>query len=547
VAKKRKNRLTSNVSLGGEQAEADPLLQHAFYESGDYKAIESRIDPHCFVLGRTGGGKSAALQQLEQDHRNRVVRINPEDLALPYITDLGVVRYLASLNVHLDPLFIALWKHVLLVELIRHRYNVDSPAAKQNFLNALRERIRRDPSKRAALDYLDEFEGKFWAETDERVREITQKFERQVKAEAGGRLGLEGAGDVEAGIGGSRSSSAEVRSEQAERFQRIVNETQLARLNQMIGVLDEDILDSQHFTYIVIDDLDRDWVDEAVANTLIRCLFRTVVDLKRVENLKVLVALRTNIFEQLQFRVSGGAQEEKFRALILRMRWTPGDLKLMLDERARAAAQIWNLPHIKSVRDLLPYTSKTRGRAIDHILARGLMRPRDAIAFINESLRLAAGKSRISWDQFDSAEKAYSHGRLLALRDEWKLTYPGMDGVLELFRGAVMPMPRDVFQDYLDRAMLLPADPDFEGVVWMTALSEAMWSPGPDPGWMTVYGPLLALLINIGFVGCAESAERVPLYSHDDPDLLLRPSELEAARYFCIHPAFRAELEIQSR
>jgi hypothetical protein len=260
-------------------------------------------------LGRTGGGKSAALQHLEEVHSGRVVRISPEDLSLPYITDLGVMRYLDAIDVRLDLLFIALWKHVLLVELLRHRYKIDSLTAKENFLANLRERIKRDPAKRQALEYLDQFQGRFWCEADERVREITESFQKKIAAEAKGTIPTVG----ETGLAFGSEHSKETRAEQAERFQRVVNETQLARLNRMIKVLDEDILDStQHFTYVIIDDLDRDWVDERLANDLIRDLFRTVLDLKRVRNLKVLVALRTNIFQQLDFSRRPGAQEEKF-------------------------------------------------------------------------------------------------------------------------------------------------------------------------------------------------------------------------------------------
>ncbi|CNL41460.1 Uncharacterised protein [Mycobacterium tuberculosis] len=44
-----------------------------------------------------------------------MIRISPEDLSLPYITDLQVIRFMDSLNVKLDLFWIALWKHVLLV------------------------------------------------------------------------------------------------------------------------------------------------------------------------------------------------------------------------------------------------------------------------------------------------------------------------------------------------------------------------------------------------------------------------------------------------
>ncbi len=150
----KKSRLASGFTLGGEQAEADPLLEDAFYRSGTYEVIESKDDTRCFIVGRTGSGKSAALQHLEEVNAGHVIRISPEDLSLPYITDLRVIRYLDSLDVNLDLFWIALWKHVLLVEILRHRYKVNSPEAKQRFLGGLRDKLRKDPGKAAALESL---------------------------------------------------------------------------------------------------------------------------------------------------------------------------------------------------------------------------------------------------------------------------------------------------------------------------------------------------------------------------------------------------------
>ncbi|MCA1606109.1 MAG: hypothetical protein LC775_11705, partial [Acidobacteria bacterium] len=404
------------------------LLQQAFIESGHYTAIESRDDPHCFIVGRTGSGKSALLQRVEEQHPEHVIRINPEDLSLPYIADLGVVNYLASLDVHLDPFFIALWKHVMLIEIIKHRYKVDSPTAKQNFISSLRDKISRDRSKIAALDYLEEFEGKFWCETDERVKDITTRFEEQIQKEAGGKLAAPVAGELSGKIGSTGVAGEETTRQLVERFQRVVNETQLPRLNKMMSVLNDEILDSlQHYTYMVVDDLDRDWVDEKVLNSLIRCLFRTVVDLKRVRNLKVLVALRTNIFEQLNFGARTGGQEEKFRSLTLQVRWIRKDLERLLDTRTRAAAELHKVDGIGRISDILPPANKTRGNSLSFILQRTLMRPRDALAYVNECLSLAAGKSRATWADVTSAEPAYSRNRLLALRDEWKPSYPAVE------------------------------------------------------------------------------------------------------------------------
>ena len=81
-------KIRSDFNLGGEQAEADALLADAFVESGPYHAILSRDDPKCFLVGRTGSGKSAILRRLEDVNPDHVVRIHPEDLSLQYITDL---------------------------------------------------------------------------------------------------------------------------------------------------------------------------------------------------------------------------------------------------------------------------------------------------------------------------------------------------------------------------------------------------------------------------------------------------------------------------
>ena len=543
VAGNRNTRkLGSDFTLGGEQAEADSLLERAFYESGHSQAIASRKDTRAFLIGRTGGGKSAALQHLETQNPDHVIRINPEDLSLPYITELGAVQYLAALGLNMDPLFIALWKHVFLVEIIRYRYKVTTPQAKINFFDSLMERIRRDPSKKQALEYLNEFEDKFWCETDERVRDIITKFEEQVDSEAKASFGISHVG-VLGGIANSSASSTEVRTAQAERFQRIVNATQLARLNKMMDVLNDDILDSaQNYTYIVIDDLDRDWVDERIANDLIRCLFRAVLDLKRVRNLKILVALRTNIFEELNFGGRTGGQEEKFRSLTLRMRWTKGQLTQLLDERARAAAEEYHIPNINSIEDLVPHPNSIRGNAITYIIERTLMRPRDAIAYLNECFALAAGKTRLTWEIIHAAERPYSYKRLLALRDEWKPTYPDIDQVFSKFRQAPAMMSREQFTRRLDDAIILITDRKFTGTVWMTAMSEPFWH-GESDDWAELYQPITRLLFDLGFIGCAGSGGRSAVYFYDDPDFLERVSNLAATQHFMIHPAFRAALD----
>lgn len=534
-------RIGREFSLGGEQAESDPLLESAFYESGTYKAIESRNIEKCFIVGRTGSGKSAVLQRLELNSEH-VIRINPENLSLPYILDLQVVRVLSGLGVHLDPLFIALWKHVLLIEIVRHRYKVDSLSDKNALLESLRARFTRDSSKRAALDYLEEFGESFWETTDVRVREITSNFEK--------RIGMTGGLAATAGVASGslsgtfqNSSNVQERTEEAERYQRIVNETQLPRLNKMLDVLDEDILDDQNYVYVVIDDLDRDWVDDYLANALIRCLFRAVLDLQRVRFLKIIVALRTNIFEYLDFGSRMGGQEEKVRSLAVSMRWSDTELRELVDRRVQAAAEMWQTTGIMSLSSILPTNRSKLGLPWSFIVRRTLRRPRDVIAFLNEALALAAGKNRLRWEDLQAAEQPYSDKRLLALRDEWKPTFPGIDRVLHLFRAAPLELTFETLADRLNEAALLPADRDFQGVLWMTPASEPLWSGLGTAAWEDVYQPLTRILYDIGFLGIRERGAKTH-YSYNSPGYADLPSHLRGDITFRVHGAFRPALAI---
>lgn len=538
----QKRRLTSTFTIGGHQAESDPLLDVAFYPSDEFEAISSRDDRRCFLIGRTGAGKSAVLQRLEDTHAEHVIRINPEDLSLPYITNNQALQYLESLNVQLDNFWSALWKHVLIVEIIRHRYNVNSAAAKENFMQSLRAKIRKDPAKRLALDYLDEFEGRFWCEVDDRVKQITETFSEKVVKEANGNLNM-----PPASVGGQRESTIEsstsITREQVNNYQRIVNETQLPRLNKMIAVTNEDILTSeQDFTYIIIDDLDRDWVDATLVNDLIRCLFRAVLDLQRVRNLKVLVALRTNLFAELDFGKLGAGQEEKYRSLILPIAWTRSSLSNLLDQRIRVASKEI-LGNELTLASVLPNTNKNREDPTEYLVGRTLLRPRDAIAYVNECFRVSAGRQTLSWDTIKKAEYEYSRDRLLALRDEWKTTYLGIDQIIECFRGAGSMMDRDEFTRRLDECALLLADPGFPGTVWLTGATLQVFQ-GSGSDWVEERQPIISILYKVGLIGIGRLSSRHIIYFNDEERAAEDRTFLRQSSAYSIHPTFHRGLDV---
>ena len=55
------------------------------------------------------------------------------------------------------------------------------------------------------------------------------------------------------------------------------------------------------------------------------------------------------------------------------------------------------------------------------------MRPRDAIEFVNETLKLAEGAEKITVTHMHKVEHTYSCSRRDALLDEWRSVYPALD------------------------------------------------------------------------------------------------------------------------
>jgi hypothetical protein len=538
----------SNFTFGGIMAEKDPLLSTTYWDNGDFETIISPEDPRCFLIGRTGSGKSALLHHLEENYPNKVVRIIPENLSLPYITNLGVIRQLLELEVRLEPFLKALWKHVILVEILRHRYDITSPERKQTILSLLKDKFKRDPGKVKAIEYLDEFGDKFWCEADERIKQIAETFENKIVASAGldlhvGSLDMKGSSNAEG------KHSREMKSELATRYQRVVNEAQIPRLNEMMNVLNEEALTAQHFTYVIIDDLDKEWEDEVLANLLIRCLLQAVIDIQRIKHLKVLVALRTNIFQQLNYgEQSRGGQEEKFRGVSLTLRWTERDLCSLLENRAEAASHFYHLDPPKTLSQMFPKVNKGAGDPLAYILRRTLMRPRDAILYLNACVREATGKERITWEDIRQAERGYSEERLFAPRDEWKDPYLDIDKVLERFRYKPARMNVEELIQVLEDIALLPANPGFRGDTWLKLISEPIWAPeNAQRSWYEWYGQIVNLLYRISFLGLAKGMQARARYSFDESDRVLSASDLPESIIFEIHPAFYKALDIDDQ
>ena len=78
-------RKDDHIGSAGAAQDAE-FLSQCFIDTGKLKLLEDLSDRRQIVLGRTGCVKSALLWKIEQQNPGRCIRIEPEGLALTYVT-----------------------------------------------------------------------------------------------------------------------------------------------------------------------------------------------------------------------------------------------------------------------------------------------------------------------------------------------------------------------------------------------------------------------------------------------------------------------------
>lgn len=77
-----KYRLRKGVELGKLAAENDKaLLEKAFIDQGHLHELLDAENPKFLILGRTGSGKTALIEQVKA-HIEHVSSLNPEELSM---------------------------------------------------------------------------------------------------------------------------------------------------------------------------------------------------------------------------------------------------------------------------------------------------------------------------------------------------------------------------------------------------------------------------------------------------------------------------------
>lgn len=441
--KQNEFRFHKRDSIGAADALDDiEMLKKCFVDTGDISRLKDFRDNHSIVLGRTGTGKTALLETIAADSPH-IIKIAPDALALNHISNSTVIHFFEEAGLNLDPFYKLLWRHVITIELFQTHFDLDSEEGKKSWIAQMKERFskqsKNDVKRRKALEYLNEWGGRFWEDTEHRVREVTSRIEKGLTSSIGARAKL-----LEASSEEVKKLSEEVRSEIVQLGQKAVNDAQVQELAEILNLVNELFDDPQQQYFIVIDRLDENWVEDRIRYKLIMALIETCRDFCRIENVKLLIALRRDLLDRV-FRLTepSAQQREKYEFMELPLRWSRTDLLKILDTRISELVTSRSRGKHLTHRDLLPKDIK--GTPIGDYLYLHARRPRDIIRLFNACIARAEGGSKVTLSQFREAMGDYSRSRLQALYDEWKLDYPHLSHFTELLQGRPESCKLDTF------------------------------------------------------------------------------------------------------
>jgi hypothetical protein len=316
--------LRAGESIGAAAAEQDhAYLKHCFVKLPIIDLLKDANDPHCILLGRTGAGKSAILWHLEQTV-SQASRIDPAEASFEYVAYSTIVRYFTELGVELHVFYQYLWKHIIVIHVIRECLNVKTEEGFNMLLEKLRVYVLRDQKKSVVIKYLERWNQGFWIDAEEVSKEITTTVAEKLSAELGISVGA-----LETHLAGESSTDEVERLTIRSRAQRIVNDLQMRELNETISALADLLATHQTSYHVLIDDLDTEWGGNAETQyDLLRALTDCIKTFKRITNLKIVLAMREDLYEGMIRAIKDTRfQPEKFDGLLCRIRWKDEQLQ----------------------------------------------------------------------------------------------------------------------------------------------------------------------------------------------------------------------------
>lgn len=407
--------LRRNMNIGTGAAENDSeFLSECFLKTPEYASILDFNDKKMILLGRTGCGKTALIRNVENDV-NVFISIKPDIFAFQYINNVPFINAMKEEGINLDIFYKFLWMHEIVSNIIKQYFAYN----RKDFLKILGENASNSGRISQLKKYLDEYGNIFFEEQS--ATKLTTEIEKKVAAE----MGYTDFFKIKGGLTQTQKQELQTKASQC------INSTQISQLKNVISLLKEYFeRNKQRKIIVAIDDLDQNWIDEDSKYKLIHALLDAIRFFVDIPNLKILVAMRADLLAKTCEIMN--RQNEKDDAFTLKINWNKNMLTVILDKRIN---YLFRHKYQKStdvtfrdvfscvVDDVFGY---------DYILDRTMMRPRDAITFVNMCIAHADGDSKITADAILSAEEEFRFDRLNSLKHEWNLNYPNIEDYIKV-------------------------------------------------------------------------------------------------------------------
>lgn len=542
--KEKEYKFRANVGLGNPEAELDKFLLDAFVSKDEYDFIRDTASDKTIILGRTGSGKSALIRKLKTEVSN-YVDINPEALSLQHLSNSNIINFYKDLEINLDLFYKVLWRHVFIVEIIKIHFP-DDDATRVEFFQSLLSRFKKDKAKSKALRYLKKWEEKFFENTEYQIKEIETNLETELRASIGGDFNISQFAKLAIGIDGAGKDVERKLIEVKHKAQSVVNNIQIDEVNEVMRLLQRDILPkTQRKYYILVDDLDKNWVDTRIVYDLIKALVEVIKEYSRIPQVKIVVALRTNI-DNIVFSRNNvrGLQREKMKYLYLRLTWTPEELKTLINNRLKILMKEVYTNKSPTISDILPEFTKLKGDSFKYMVDRTLLRPRDLLDYFNTCIEYSVNKSKITWKTITGVEKRYSKGRLDALDDEWLENVGDLYSLYSVLKGQSKKFTLSDLHDH--------ANSHFVNVIANGSTGDLndKWKSlfdtfGKDYQPIPLLKEILALCHNVGILGIKISPEDSMTYVHETFQAIRGDEVSKTSPVFYVHPMYQRGLDIK--
>ncbi|UIX31727.1 P-loop ATPase, Sll1717 family [Streptomyces sp. GQFP] len=474
----------ADLHFGREDAERDVteglLLRGGFLPNAAYRAAVS--GRKMLIIGRKGAGKSAICMQLMADSAHTTGKI----LVTPDETAGEEIRRFELQGLPGDSAKALIWRYVFAVHAARHVV-----------AHAKDAHGRRPDSVKALVRFLkqnDELPGE---RLGDRLAQGAKGLQTSLALEAFG---------IKAGVDLAQSPSEGARAAR----QLEVVEQGVAKAVADLGC------DAAHGPLLLmVDQLEQVWSAEPDSNSMVIGLLLAAKHAASLYGrfVRFLLFLRSDIYDSLSF-----GEGDKFHGDELRITWTEQALRDLALARARASAEE-DLSIEELWREIFPPTIRDEETAT-YLFSRCLLRPRDAIQFLNlcqETAWLIHGRDRITEADVLQASRQFSAWKLKDLTLEYLVAHPFLKHLFPLFQNSGYVVTRPVLASRFEAAVetlhrLFPAYADV----------------------LTLSG-VVDILYGVGFLGVRRGNDVV--FAGGD-ELPVQPHETE----FQVHPCFREAL-----